>query len=87
MAITLKNNSLSNTSVNEGTTGAVVGSLSFTDTDPDPTHTLSFSVSDPRFQIVHSEKQNLLELKSGVALDNACSSGVNLFITMKDLLR
>jgi hypothetical protein len=60
-----------------GTEGATVGKLAVS--DPDEGDSLSFSVSDNRFEVV----SGLLKLKSGVALtDNAA---VSLSVTATDL--
>lgn len=74
--------SLNNSSVNERTAGAVVGTLSATDADSGDTFT--FSVDDERFEIDGSS----LKLKSDVALDYDTPTGgastVTLNVTVTD---
>jgi Ca2+-binding RTX toxin-like protein len=64
--------------VAENVAGAVVGALSATDPDASDTHT--FSVSDPRFEVVGNE----LKLKEGVRLDFERGALVNLDVTATD---
>ena len=64
--------------VAENSPGAVVGVVSVADADPDDTH--SFSVDDPRFEVVNGE----LKLLDGVALDFETEPVVTLTITATD---
>jgi hypothetical protein len=69
---------LSNLSVDENASGALVGTLSTTDPDVGNTH--SYTVSDSRFEVVDGE----LKLKSGVSLDYESGGSVALKITTTD---
>ncbi|CDO58988.1 DNA gyrase subunit A [Candidatus Phaeomarinobacter ectocarpi] len=69
---------LDNTSVAENAAGAVVGTLSTTDTDSGDTHT--YSVSDARFEVVDGN----LKLKDGVALDHEAGDSVSIDVTTTD---
>jgi hypothetical protein len=64
--------------ITENVAGAVVGTLSVTDPDPSDTHT--FAVSDPRFEVVGSE----LKLKEGVRLDFERGAQIDLDVTATD---
>eukprot|EP00435_Cladocopium_sp_Y103_P077792 s1_g1531.t1 len=70
--------SLSNASVDENSTGAVVGSLSTTDVDDGDTH--SYTVDDARFEVVGGD----LKLKDGVSLDHETESSVAVEVTTTD---
>ncbi len=70
--------SLSNASVEENATGAVVGSLSTTDVDDGDTH--SYAVDDVRFEVVGGE----LKLKDGVSLNHEAESSVAVEVTTTD---
>ncbi len=72
------NVTLDNTTVLEDAPGAVIGNLTVTDPDVGDTHT--FTVSDPRFQVVGS----VLELASGVSLSHETEPTVPLAITATD---
>ncbi|MFC2015154.1 Ig-like domain-containing protein [Chloroflexota bacterium] len=69
---------LSNNTVNENTSGAVIGNLSVTDPDIGDSHT--FSVVDARFEVVG----NQLKLKAGESLDYETEATVSLDITATD---
>ena len=70
--------SISNLSVDENASGAVVGNLSTVDPDAGNTH--SYTVSDNRFEVVNGE----LKLIAGKSLDYETESSVQLNITTKD---
>ncbi|MCA9034040.1 MAG: DUF2341 domain-containing protein, partial [Planctomycetaceae bacterium] len=70
--------SLSNSTVVEGTAGAIVGTLSTTDPDPSDSHT--YSVDDTRFEVVGGQ----LKLKAGQGLDFETEPSVLLSITSTD---
>ena len=70
--------SISNLTVNENASGAVVGTV--TTTDPDAGNTHSYSVSDSRFEVVNGQ----LKLIAGKSLDYETESSVQLTITTKD---
>ena len=70
--------SVSNLSVYENASGAVIGKVSTTDPDAGNTH--SYTVSDNRFQVVNGE----LKLVAGKSLDYETESSVELKITSKD---
>jgi hypothetical protein len=70
--------SISNLSVDENASGAVVGKLSTVDPDAGNTH--SYTVSDNRFEVVNGE----LKLIAGKSLDYETESSVKLNITTKD---
>ena len=71
--------SISNLSVNENASGAVVGMV--TTIDPDAGNTHSYSVSgDDRFEVVGGQ----LKLKSGASLDYETQSSVQLKVTTTD---
>jgi hypothetical protein len=70
--------SISNLSVDENASGAVIGKLSTADPDFGDKHT--YSVSDNRFEVVDGQ----LKLKSGVSLDFEDKSSVQLKITTVD---
>jgi|GEM_PF-3540277 len=69
---------LSNASVSENSAGAVVGTL--TAFDPDEGDTVSFTVSDDRFEVVGNE----LKLKDGVELDFNEVGSINVTVTATD---
>ncbi len=69
---------LSNTNVAEGDAGAVVGTL--TAFDPDEGDTLTFTVSDDRFEVVGDE----LKLKDGVELDFNDVQSIDVTVTATD---
>jgi Ca2+-binding RTX toxin-like protein len=69
---------LPNRSFNGNVAEAIAGTLSATDPDPRDTHT--FSVSDPRFEIV----SNQLKLKDGGRLDFDREPQVNVDVTETD---
>jgi hypothetical protein len=70
--------SISNLSVSEDASGAVVGTV--TTIDPDAGDQHSYSVSDSRFEVVNGQ----LKLKSGVSLDYETQSSVQLQVTSTD---
>jgi hypothetical protein len=71
--------SISNLSVNENASGAVVGKLSTVDPDAGNTH--SYTVTgDDRFEVVNGQ----LKLKSGASLDYETQSSVQLNVTTTD---
>jgi len=70
--------SLDKQSVKENVKGAVVGTLSAT--DPDPDDTFSFSVDDSRFEVDGAR----LKLKNDKSLDHEAESEVALEITAAD---
>ncbi len=70
--------SLNNTSVAENAAGAVIGTLSTTDTDAGDTH--SYAVSDNRFEVVDGQ----LKLKDGVSLDHEAGDSVSIDVTTTD---
>jgi T1SS-143 domain-containing protein len=69
---------LSNNTVNENATGAVIGTLATTDKDVGDTY--SYTVSDNRFEVV----DGVLKLKSGAQLDYETEHSVNVTVTSKD---
>lgn len=69
---------LSNASVAENATAAVIGNLTTTDPDSGDSHT--YSVSDSRFEVVG----NQLKLKAGQALDYETETSVTLTVTSTD---
>ena len=69
---------LGHTSVAENAAGAAVGDLTVTDPDVGDTHT--FTVTDPRFEVVGAT----LKLKTGVALDFEAEPTVALSVTATD---
>jgi hypothetical protein len=70
--------SLSNTEVDEGSAGAVIGDLAATDPDPLDKHT--FTVDDERFEVVNGQ----LKLKEGVSLDRTAAETVVITVTATD---
>ncbi len=70
--------SLSNSSVDEGAAGAVIGTFGASDPDLGDTHV--FSVSDARFEIVGG----VLKLRDGVSLDFEATPSVSLKVTATD---
>ena len=70
--------SLSNSSVDENASGAIVGNLSLTDPDAGDTH--AFAVSDDRFEVVGSQ----LKLKDDEALDHEIDATVDVAVTSTD---
>ncbi|MFK0331567.1 DUF5801 repeats-in-toxin domain-containing protein [Rhizobium sp. NPDC090275] len=69
---------LSNNTVDENDTGAIIGKL--TTTDKDIGDTYSYTVSDNRFEVVDGS----LKLKSGVSLNYEAEHSVNVTVTSKD---
>lgn len=69
---------ITNLSVDENASGAVIGTLSTIDPDAGNTHT--YKVNDDRFEVVGGE----LKLKSGVALDYETQSSVQVKVTTTD---
>ena len=69
---------LTNTSINENDAGAVVGTLSAT--DPDDGDTISFTVSDDRFEVVGNE----LRVKTGVSFDHETTDAIDVTVTATD---
>ena len=69
---------LSNLSVDENAAGGVVGALSAS--DPDLSDTLTYAVSDDRFEVVDGN----LKLKDGVALDAEDVAAIDLTVTATD---
>ncbi len=72
------NIALSAVSVNENSSGAVVGTLTITDPDADDTHTLT--VDDTRFEVVSGK----LKLKNAVSLDHEAAGSVDVLVTATD---
>ncbi|HET6160341.1 MAG TPA: Ig-like domain-containing protein [Dongiaceae bacterium] len=64
--------------INENVAGAVAGTLEVADPDPGDAHT--FTISDPRFEVVN----NQLKLKDGIRLDYERGSQINLDVTATD---
>ncbi|MEL7283438.1 MAG: PA14 domain-containing protein, partial [Pseudomonadota bacterium] len=62
----------------ENTPGAVIGTLS--STDPDAGDTVTYSVSDDRFEVVDGE----LRLADGVSLDHEDAASVDITVTATD---
>jgi len=69
---------LSNLTVSENASGAVVGMLSTTDPDAGNTHT--YSVNDNRFEVAGGQ----LKLKAGTSLDYETQSSIQLKVTTTD---
>ncbi len=69
---------LSNTSVNENTAGATIGTVGVEDPDAGDTHT--WSVDDARFEVVGAE----LRLRAGQSLDESTEPSVVVDITATD---
>ena len=69
---------LSSATVDENDVGAVIGNLTVTDPDAGDTH--SFSVSDPRFEVVGGQ----LKLAAGNSLDFEAASTVSIDVTATD---
>ncbi|MBD2357668.1 DUF4347 domain-containing protein [Tolypothrix sp. FACHB-123] len=69
---------LSNTSVIENASGAVVGTLTVTDPDVNDTHT--FNLGDNRFEFVN----NQLKLKNGISIDYETTPTIDLLVTATD---
>jgi ELWxxDGT repeat protein len=69
---------LTNTAVAENANGALIGSVSTS--DPDVDDTFSYTVDDPRFEIVNSQ----LKLKNGEALNAEAAPTINLTVTATD---
>ncbi|MEO0774080.1 MAG: hypothetical protein AAFZ04_12950, partial [Pseudomonadota bacterium] len=69
---------LSNTTVAENASGAVIGKLTVVDPDAGDTH--SFEVSDDRFEVVGGE----LRLREGVALDHEEAAVIEVKVTATD---
>ena len=70
---------LSNASVDENTDGAIIGAL--TGVDPDNGDSITFSVSDNRFEI---DGSNNLKLKAGQSLNHEVDETVTLTVTATD---
>lgn len=70
--------SLAANTVNENAAGAVIGTLS--SVDEDAVDTVTYSVSDARFEIVGDQ----LKLKAGVSLDFETASSIVLDVTATD---
>ncbi len=70
--------SLSSTSVAENSDGGVVGTIATF--DPDAGDTISYAVSDDRFEVVGDQ----LKLKSGVSLDYETAEPIDVTITATD---
>ena len=70
--------SLSNTTIDENDAGAVVGTVSAV--DPDDGDSLTYTVSDDRFEIVGNE----LRLKDGVSLDHEAAETIDVTVTATD---
>ncbi|WDI30159.1 PA14 domain-containing protein [Hyphococcus flavus] len=70
--------SLNGSSIAENVAGAAAGTLSAT--DPDNGDTVSFSVSDDRFEVVDGQ----LKLKDGVSLDHESADSINITVTATD---
>jgi VCBS repeat-containing protein len=71
------NITLSNASVEEGNTAAVIGDLTVNDID---SSNFTYMVNDNRFEVVNAQ----LKLKAGVSLDFESESNINLEITATD---
>ena len=69
---------LSDSSVQEEQSGAVVGTLSAS--DPDDGDTQTYTVSDARFEVVNNE----LRLKAGESLDHETESSIEITVTVTD---
>ncbi|KOR33129.1 hypothetical protein TI05_02945 [Achromatium sp. WMS3] len=69
---------LSNTSVDENATAAIIGNLTATDADPGDTYT--YTVNDDRFEIVDDQ----LKLKDGQILDHETEPTVDVTVTFTD---
>ena len=69
---------LDNSSVNENTSGAVIGNLGVVDPDAGDTHT--WSVSDSRFEVVG----NQLKLRTTESLDSDIEPSVSVVVTVTD---
>src|SRR3546814_4985339 len=69
---------LDNASVDEGSEGAVVGTL--TVVDPDNSESFTYAVSDDRFEVVGGQ----LRLRDGEALDYEAEPAVPLTVTVTD---
>ncbi|MEM1386436.1 MAG: carbohydrate-binding domain-containing protein [Pseudomonadota bacterium] len=65
-------------SVEENHSGAVIGTLS--GVDPDDGDTLTYTVSDDRFEVVHGA----VKLRDGVALDHEAEAEIALEVTATD---
>ncbi len=69
---------LSNNMIDENDAGAVVGTVSAF--DPDAGDTLTFTVSDDRFEVVGDQ----LKLKDGVSLDHEAAESIDVTVTATD---
>ena len=69
---------LTNNTVAENATGAVIGTLSTVDPNAGDTHT--YTVSDSRFEVVGGQ----LKLKAGESLNFEAGSAINVNVTSKD---
>ncbi|KOR30551.1 hypothetical protein TI05_13780 [Achromatium sp. WMS3] len=69
---------LDHTTVTENVTGAFIGRL--TTTDPNADNDFTYSVSDPRFDVVGNE----LRLQDDIALDHEATPKINLEVTVTD---
>ena len=72
------NLTLAGSTIAENAAGAVVGAVSAS--DPDAGDTLTYTVSDNRFQVVGGQ----LQLKDGVSLDHEAEPNVTLTLTATD---
>ncbi|MCV6574388.1 MAG: cadherin domain-containing protein [Cohaesibacter sp.] len=74
---------ISGSSVAENAAGAVVGTLTSTDTDSGDSHT--YTVSDSRFEVVDDNGAMKLKLKAGQSLDHEGENGsVDVTVTSND---
>ncbi|MCV6600419.1 MAG: cadherin domain-containing protein, partial [Cohaesibacter sp.] len=74
---------LSNSSVQEGSAGAVVGILTSLDKDQNDTHT--YTVNDNRFEVKDDGSGNMqLKLKDGVSLNHEQVSSITVRVTSND---
>jgi VCBS repeat-containing protein len=69
---------LTNASVVENLSGAVIGTLTVVDPDSDESH--SFAVSDDRFEVANGQ----LKLKDGVSLDFEAAASLDITVTATD---
>jgi len=74
--------SIDASSVSEGVFGATIGVL--TAADPDKGDTLTFGVSDARFEVVTTANGPTLKLKADQALDFETESSVTVTVQVKD---
>ena len=69
---------LSNASVSENSSGAIIGKLDVIDPNAEDTHT--FTLSDDRFEVVDGD----LKLKDGVSLNHEEADAVSVTVTATD---